>query len=120
MAKRNPVLVVKNAGYGKTPEVPDSKFRRGDVVKIRRLKALAGFPRKAVVLCALPPGFPPEYALADLMGEPRPLMVTQGRRCVSYILVNEGDSQSYIATDKHLIASGEPPIEIGSVQRGPD
>ena len=36
---------------GETPSCAEAKFKRGDVVKVRNTKALAQFPREAVVAC---------------------------------------------------------------------
>ena len=107
-------LMVTDAGRGETPAVGNAKFKRGDVVKVRKLKALAHFPREAVVAVAIPPGFPSEYALADLVGEPRPLMITKAKNYISYILVNEGDKTPYLARESDLLESGKPPVEIGT------
>lgn len=111
----NPALLALNAGHGTTPSC-ESTHKRGDVVKVRRTKALADFPPEAVVICVVPPHFSPDYAVADMFGEPRPLMIREGSRCVTYILAREGDPQHYIARDKHLIATGET-VQIGSVSR---
>jgi hypothetical protein len=113
----NDVLLVKDAGRGATPACPSARFNRGDVVKVRKAKALAHFPREAVVAVAIPPGFAPEYALADLVGAPRPLMITRPRRAVTYILVCEGNPTPYLARETDLLPSGKPAVEIGSVTR---
>jgi len=115
----NPILLVTDAGRGETPACPDAVFNRGDVVRVRRRKALAHFPREAVVAVAVPPGFPAEYALADLLGEARPLIIGRPRRVVTYILVNEGDRTPYLVAEIDLYASGKPRIEIGSIKREP-
>lgn len=113
----NPVLVVKDAGYGETPPCATAKFSRGDVVKVRNTRALAHFPREAVVLAVVPAGFSASYALADLLGEPRPLMIQRELRCVSYILYADGDTTPYHARESSLLPSGKPPVEIGTVTR---
>lgn len=110
-------IIVHDAGYGTTPECPEARFKRGDVVKVRNTKALAHFPREAIVAVAVPPGFPGEYALADLLSRPRPLMITRPKRVMSYILVNEGDLRPYLARESDLLPSGKPSVEIGSFQR---
>lgn len=113
----NPIVVVKNAGRGTTPDCPFARFGRGDVVKLRKVKAVAGLPAEAVVAAVVPPGFPPEYALADLLKEPRPLMVSVPRRNISYILVNEGDLTPYCVGEIYLLPSGKPAVDIGTVSR---
>ncbi len=113
----NPPLLVLNAGRGETPAVPGAMFKRGDIVKVRRTRALAAFPTHAVVAVAIPAGFSPDWALADLVGEPRPAMAQVGARGITYILVNEDDPKPYLARERDLLASGEPPVEIGSVRR---
>ena len=102
---------------GETPPCPQSKFKRGDVVKVRDTKPLAHFPREAVVASVIPPGFSPDHAFADLMGEPRPLMAQVGARIVTYILVREGDPKPYLAKERHLLPSGKEPVEIGGISR---
>ena len=102
---------------GETPPCPQAIFQRGDVVKIRNTKALAHFPREAVVAVAIPPGFSPDHALADLVGEPRSLMVQVGARVVTYLLVRENDPKPYLARERDLFPSGKPPVELGTVRR---
>jgi hypothetical protein len=105
---------------GETPPCPTAKFKRGDVVRVRNTKALARFPREAVVAVAIPPDFSPDHALADLLGEPRPLMAQVGSRTVTYILVRENDPKPYLARERDLLPSGRAPVEIGTVSRQPD
>ena len=112
----NPVLAVTNAGYGETPACASAKFKRGDVVKVRRRSYLLDYPEELVILVAVPPGFPSDYALADLLGEPRPLMIRGSRRIVSYILCREGDTTPYCLKESDLRPTGES-VEIGTVSR---
>lgn len=102
---------------GETPPSPGAKFKPGDVVKVRNTKALAHFPREAFVLVAIPPGFSPSYALADLLGEPRPLMAEVGSRSITYILARENDPTPYRVRERDILPSGKPSVEIGSVRR---
>ena len=102
---------------GETPSCSDAKFKRGDVVKVRNTKALQRFPREAIVAVAIPPGFSPDHALADLVGEPRPLLAQVGARRVTYILVREGDPKPYLARERDLLPSGKEPVEIETVTR---
>lgn len=112
----NPVLVIKDAGRGETPSCEAAVYHPGDVVKVRNTRALAHFPRELVVLKAIPPGFPAAYALADLVGDVRPLMITAPKRCISYILCRDGDTTPYVAREKDLQPSGKPPFEIGTIR----
>lgn len=105
---------------GDTPPCENAKFKRGDVVKIRNTRALATFPREAIVAVAIPPGFSPDHALADLVGEPRALMARVGSRSITYILVCEGDPKPYLARERDLLPSGKEPVEIGSCRRQTD
>lgn len=73
----HPILMVMNAGRGETPACEAAIFKPGAVVKVRNTKALKNFPREAVVLVAIPPGFSPDWALADLVGEPRPALAPE-------------------------------------------
>jgi hypothetical protein len=101
---------------GKTPPCPQAKFKRGDVVRVRNTKALANFPREAVVAVAIPPNFSPDHALADLVGEPRPLMAQVGSRSVTYILVRENDTKPYHARERDLLPTGKT-VEVGEARR---
>lgn len=114
------VILVHNAGRGVTPPCPQAPFQRGDVVKVRNRKALEHFPREAVVAAVVPPGFPADYALADLLDTPRPLMIRKPKRVVTYILVNEGDLTPYLAHERDLLPSGKPAAAIGSFARAPE
>lgn len=113
------ILLVKDAGHGETPSCLEAKFKRGDVVKVRNKKALAHFPREAVIGAVAPPGFPADWALADLMNEARPLMTMIPRRTIGYILVNEGDRTPYLARESDLLPSGKPAVQIGGFARAP-
>jgi hypothetical protein len=104
---------------GVTPPCEQAKFKRGDVVKVRNTKALAQFPREAVVAVAIPPGFSPDHALADLVCEPRPFMARVGSRSITYVLVCQNDPKPYLARERDLLPSGKPPVEIGTVSRAP-
>jgi hypothetical protein len=118
----NPLLVITNAGRGETPACPNAAYKPGDVVKVRRTRALSEWPAELVVLKAIPPGFPADYALADLVGEPRPLMIRAPRRCITYICCEAiGDEKTptapYVAKESDLQPSGKPALDIGTVTR---
>lgn len=115
----NPILLVRDMGRGETPATAEAKFNRGDVVKVRNKRSLAGFPREAVVAVAVPIGFPADHALADLLGEPRPLMISTPARVITYILVKEGDPKPYLVRERDLLPSGKEPVEIRSIARAP-
>lgn len=99
---------------GETPDCKNAEFKRGDVVRLRNKKSLKHLPRKAVVAVAVPPGFSPDYAMADLLGEPRPLMSQVGARCITYILVRENDPKPYLLRESDLLATGTS-VEIGTI-----
>jgi hypothetical protein len=105
---------------GETPPCPAAKFKRGDVVKVRNTKALAQFPREAIVAVPIPPGFSPDHAMADVVGEPRPFMAQVGARCITYILVRENDPKPYLVRERSLLPSGKEPVEIGTIARSSD
>ncbi len=100
---------------GETPACPEAKFKRGDVVKVRRSKRLKHFPPELIVLAVIPIGFSPDDALADLLGKPRPFMKHVGRRAITYILCREGDQTPYSCLESDLLQSGKTPVEIGTV-----
>jgi hypothetical protein len=103
---------------GVTPPCPEAKFKRGDIVKVRRNRAVGHFPAELVVLVAIPPHFSPDDALADLVGEPRPFMKQIGSRRITYILCREDDPTPYHCGERDILPSGKEPIEIGTVSRG--
>lgn len=105
---------------GETPSCPEARFSRGDVVKARRNKRVGHFPAELVVLVAIPPGFSPDDAVADLIGKPRPLMKRVGKRGITYILAREGDTTVYYCGEKDLLPSGKEPVEIGSIRSASD
>jgi hypothetical protein len=111
------VIEIKDAGRGQTPDCPDAKFKAGDVVNVRRTKALAEFPPQMVVLKAVPAGFPAVYAIADLVGQPRPLMISAPRRCITYILceADKVPATPYVARESDLLPSGKEGFTIGTV-----
>lgn len=100
---------------GTTPDCPEAKFERGDVVKVSRRQGCAHMPAELIVAMAIPPGFSPDFALSDLVGEPRPLMHRVGCRTISYILVREDDPKPYLLNERDLRPSNKPPIELGTV-----
>lgn len=112
-------IIIHDAGRGTTPDCHDARYKKGDVVKVRNRAALAHFPREAIVAAAVPPGFPSEYALADLLDEPRPLIITNPSRAVQYILVREGDLHPYLARESDLLPTGKEPVKIGDFARAP-
>lgn len=100
---------------GETPPCPAAKYAPGDVVLIRRNKSVGHFPERLVVLVAVPPGFSPDYAIADLLGKRRPLMVRAGVRCISYIMAElDGCDGSYSCPERHILRKVGS-VEIGSV-----
>ena len=103
----NPVLLVKDAGFGETPPCPAALFAPGDKVHWKRVSDY-------IVAIAVPPGFPADYALADLTKTARPLMIAAPSRAITYILVRENDPKPYLAKERDLKATGER-VEIGSV-----
>ena len=104
---------------GKTPPCPEAKFKRGDVVNVRRNLAVGHFPAEMIVLVAIPPGFSPDDAMADLLGNPRPLMKQVGSRRITYIVYGEeGGIYGHLA-ERHLLPSGKEPREIGMISMAP-
>lgn len=102
---------------GETPACPEARFNRGDVVKVSRRKDVAHFPAELIVAVAVPPGFSPDWAMADLVGEPRPLMHQVGARAITYILLRENDPKTYLLRERDMRPSGKEPVEIGTIRR---
>jgi hypothetical protein len=97
---------------GTTPECPEAKFKRLDVVRVRRLKHLKHLPDKGAVVTVIPPHFSPDWAWADTLGKPRPLMCQVGARVVTYIVAFEGDPKPHLLREAYLAPTNEPPAEI--------
>lgn len=101
----NPILLVTNAGHGETPDCPEAEFEVGEVVIYRG-------ERDCVVAAIVPPGFPPEYALADAQGKARPLMISECSRFPRYIVGRQNDRRPYLAFAAQLKSQGEAPATI--------
>jgi hypothetical protein len=98
---------------GTTPECPEAKFKKRDVVRVRRLKHLKHLPVMGAVAAVVPPGFSPDWAWADLCGKPRALMCRVPARGVTYIVAFEGDPTPHLLREAYLLPTSEPPAEIG-------
>jgi hypothetical protein len=103
---------------GTTPECPEALFRKGDVVRVRRLSHLKHLPEIGAVASVIPPGFSPDWAWADLCGRPRPLMHQVPSKHISYIVAFENDRRPHLLREKYLRPSGLPPTEIGFAADG--
>jgi len=97
---------------GTTPGCPEAKFKRGDVVRVRRKKHLMHLPDRAAIVTVIPPGFSPDWAMADLRGEPRPLLHAVGRSMITYIVGFDGNPKPYLLKERDLLPSNEAPVEI--------
>ena len=91
---------------GTTPECPEALFKVGDVVKVRRLKHLRHLPELAAIAVVIPPGFSPDWALADWRGDPRPLMYQVGARCVTYLVGFDNNPTPYLLREGDLRPRG--------------
>ena len=98
---------------GTTPTAPTAKFKVRDVVKVRRLKHLRGLPEIGAIVTVIPPNFSPDWAWADTLGKPRPIMAQVGKRYVTYIVAFEGDAKPHLLREQYLLPTDEPPAEIG-------
>ncbi len=114
----NPALLVLNAGRGETPPCPAAAFEPGDIVKVPKSARFPNWPARLAVLVAIPPGFSASYALADLLGKPRPLMCQVPARGVTYILadVEGADTTPYLAKERDLRSTGDR-VEIGTISQ---
>lgn len=113
------VLKIKGQ-IGETPVCAEARFKRGEIVKVSRRNGAAHIPAELVVAVAIPPNFSPDWALADLVGEPRPPMHQVGARTISYILVRENDPTPYLVKERDLRPSGKEPVEMGQARRQTD
>ena len=98
---------------GTTPDCPEALFKKTSVVRLRRRKHLSHLPEKGAVVAVVPPGFSPDHALDDLWGRPRRLMHQVPAKKVTYIIAFEGDTKPHLMHERDLIATDDPPAEIG-------
>ena len=91
---------------GETPPCPEAKWQKGDVVEARKLRGLRIAGQRGAVAAVVPPGFSPDWAFADLKGEPRPFMHQVPLRVVSYILAMEGGGAALVR-ERYLRGTGE-------------
>lgn len=103
----NPILLVTDAGHGETPACPEAKFAVNDLVTVAGNPLIPPAPTPAVVVSVVPPGFPPEYALADAAGQARPLQISKPLGHITYILGVEGDRRPHLVHEHQLAATGE-------------
>jgi hypothetical protein len=105
-------LTVLQGPRGTTPPCPEALFKKNDVVRLRKRKHLAHLPTIAAVAVVIPPGFSPDWAMADLHGKPRPLMCQVGSRSITYIVGFEDNKTPYLLKERDLLPSGLPAAEI--------
>ena len=98
---------------GKTPTCTEAKFKVRDVVRVRRLKHLRDLPEIGAIVTVIPPNYSPDWAWADTLGKPRPLMCQVGKCYVTYIVAFEGDPRPHLLREQYLLPTDEPPAEIG-------
>jgi hypothetical protein len=97
---------------GTTPPSPGAKFKVRDVVRVRRLKHLRDLPEIAAIVTVIPPNFSPDWAWADTLGKPRPLMCRVGSRKVTYIVAFDGGPSPYLMQERYLLPTNQPPAVI--------
>ena len=109
----NPLLLVLDAGHGTTPACPEARYSKGQVIKRRAVKWLKDRPVLASIAAVVPPGFPPEHALADAFGQPRPLMVTAPKRSVYYVVAFDGDLRPALLAEKDIKCATGDVMKVG-------
>lgn len=109
----NPILIVTSAGTGATPDCPEAKFSPGDMVAIRRRRHLCHLPEQGAIVVVVPPGFPPEWAMADARGAVRPLMTTVPSRCITYVVAFDGDPVPHLLREADIKATKLPKVTVG-------
>jgi hypothetical protein len=98
---------------GTTPSHLAAKFKVNETALIRKRKHLGELRgRLCAIAAVIPPGFSPDWALADLRGAPRPLMCQVGARDVTYLVGFENDRRPWLIHERDLLPSGEPPANI--------
>lgn len=102
------VLHIQDAGHGTTPDCPQARYAKGQIVTRRAARWLAGKPMVCLIIAVVPPGFPADYALADAAGTARPLVTGKPRRVVSYIVGFEGHLAPALLLERDILsATGE-------------
>jgi hypothetical protein len=88
----NPLLLVKNGGFGETPIPADARFALGAKVQINTEDGWLDGTVTAVV----PAGVSPDIAFADHTKQARPLMCMENRRRkTTYIVTVDPAKPSY-------------------------
>lgn len=106
-----PVMILQGE-RGTTPPCPEGKFKKNDMVRLRNRRHFSKLPKIAAIAAVIPPGFSPDWALADLRGEPRPLLHQVGSRQITYLVGFEGNRTPYLFKERDLLPSDLPPAEI--------
>lgn len=104
--------------HGTTPLHPDARFKKGDVVRVRRLKHLKDLPERGAVAAVVPPGFSPDWAWDDLCGRPRRLMHQVPSRSIKCIVAFEGSLTPHLIRERDLLPTDEAPVEISFAAEG--
>ena len=98
----NPIIQVLDAGRGETPLPEGAKFNMGQEVLVR---VSGRHFEPATIVAVVPPHYPPEYALHDALGEPRPLMVGKNRkRSITYVVRDPSKDEHHYdwVGEKHI------------------
>jgi hypothetical protein len=106
----NPILLVKDAGFGETPVPSNALLQPGATLVIN--DANDGSKSDAVVLAVVPKGGCIEYAIADQNNQPRPLVVSDNESGETMYVVEHSGHRLYIP-QKHMRRGIEAAKEAG-------
>jgi hypothetical protein len=91
---KNPILFVRNAGFGETPVPADALLQPGAELNI--INENDGTETAATVVAVVPAGVPAENAIADQNGQPRPLLLKQNHSAETTYVVDLAGRQIVI------------------------
>lgn len=108
----NPILIMKNAGYGETPVPDDALVQPGDTFIVWSKESDGLRKVECECLAVVPVGVPIEYAMADQSSppKPRPIMLreeSKPRTETVYVLQRETDDQPTKFRHSQLLAGAD-------------
>lgn len=98
----NPILIVKNGGFGETPVPKDAILQPGDDLTVHR--ECEEDTSTAKIIAVVPVGVSVDIAIADQNGEARPLMLREPTHKETLYVIEADDGRFLVPQSK--IAEG--------------